>query len=223
MTCSIYRTPSRTGNFIFLLNTNIYICIYLIEKLDHGYRMEASFTTSTMRPNAIMAPPPSPPNTRSRSSSTSTSSSSLPSWGSMRGLPNFWRFGRSSIRKWSAPPASIQTFTATKKKKKKKKKEKFTFTLFLFLSFNLRWIFFNNSFPPSPPLLPSNLFCMNWLTNKLFSLNFFSPFKSVDVCKWMTLNQSCEGFIIICYIEKSRVTCLHWPNFGFWWIQRCIE
>jgi len=61
--------------------------------------MEASFTTSTMRPNAIMAPPPSPPNTRSRSSSTSTSSSSLPSWGSMRGLPNFWRFGRSSIRK----------------------------------------------------------------------------------------------------------------------------
>ena len=121
------------------------------------------------------------------------------------------------------PHHQLQYKHLQQQRRRKKKKEKFTFTLFLFLSFNLRWIFFNNSFPPSPPLLPSNLFCMNWLTNKLFSLNFFSPFKSVDVCKWMTLNQSCEGFIIICYIEKSRVTCLHWPNFGFWWIQRCIE
>jgi hypothetical protein len=55
-----------------------------------------------IRENVVMAPPvapPSPPNTRSRSSSTSTSSSSLPSWGSVRGLPNFWRFARASIRK----------------------------------------------------------------------------------------------------------------------------
>ena len=51
------------------------------------------------QPMSPPAAPPSPPNTRSRSSSTSTSSSSLPSWGSVRGLPNFWRFARASIRK----------------------------------------------------------------------------------------------------------------------------
>jgi len=57
------------------------------------------FPSSTIQETVVMPPPPSPPNTRSRSSSTSTSSSSLPSWGSMRGLPNFWRFARASIRK----------------------------------------------------------------------------------------------------------------------------
>jgi len=54
----------------------------------------------TMLPPLPPAPPsPSSYNTRSRSSSTSTSSGSLPSWGSVRGLPNFWRFTRSSVRK----------------------------------------------------------------------------------------------------------------------------
>ena len=65
-------------------------------------------------PGLLAPPPPSPPpstasssfgTTRSRSSSsTSTSSGSLPSWGSIRGLPNFWRFTRSSMRKWRWHP-----------------------------------------------------------------------------------------------------------------------
>ena len=54
-----------------------------------------------MNPVTAPPPPPSPPNSRSRSSSSSTSlsSGSLPSWGSVRGLSNFWRFTRSSVRK----------------------------------------------------------------------------------------------------------------------------
>lgn len=69
----------------------------MVDGLDNGYK-----SSSRLQSQTAMHPPPSPPsppNTRSRSSSTSTSSGSLPSWGSMRGLPNFFRFTRTSIRK----------------------------------------------------------------------------------------------------------------------------
>lgn len=86
--------------YILFLNCIDFNCFD--SRLDNGYK-----SSSRLQSQTAMHPPPSPPsppNTRSRSSSTSTSSGSLPSWGSMRGLPNFFRFTRTSIRKWRWKP-----------------------------------------------------------------------------------------------------------------------
>ncbi|XP_046450101.1 rhotekin-like isoform X1 [Daphnia pulex] len=92
---SYSRRP--TVHEVFSLSHNRSTAGGIVDGLDNGYKSSSRLPSQT----AMHPPPspPSPPNTRSRSSSTSTSSGSLPSWGSMRGLPNFFRFTRTSIRK----------------------------------------------------------------------------------------------------------------------------
>lgn len=92
-----YSSRRPTVHEVFSLSHNRSTTGGIVDGLDNGYKSSSRLPSQT----AMHPPPspPSPPNTRSRSSSTSTSSGSLPSWGSMRGLPNFFRFTRASTRK----------------------------------------------------------------------------------------------------------------------------
>jgi hypothetical protein len=78
----------------------------------------------------------------------------LPSWGSMRGLPNFFRFTRSSIRKWLAtttpePPLLIRGPCVS-------------------VQWQMKWyrhrnILLCSQFPPKKRILPDSLRKKNWI------------------------------------------------------------